>query len=37
LTDAGTSAWVVGVRDRADFRVMTLHNPARIVVDLRNH
>src|SRR5579872_5165910 len=29
--------WVVGVRDRVDFRVMALHNPARIVVDLRNH
>jgi len=29
--------WVVGVRDRVDFRVMTLHSPARIVVDLRNH
>lgn len=29
--------WVVGVRDRVDFRVMTLHNPARIVIDLRNH
>jgi hypothetical protein len=29
--------WVVGVRDRVDFRVMTLHNPARIVIDFRNH
>jgi hypothetical protein len=29
--------WALGVRDRVDFRVITLHNPARIVVDLRNH
>jgi hypothetical protein len=29
--------WVVGVRDRVGFRVLTLHNPARIVIDLRNH
>jgi hypothetical protein len=29
--------WVVGVRDRVDFRVIALHNPARIVIDLRNH
>jgi hypothetical protein len=28
---------VVGVRDRVDFRVLTLDNPARIVIDLRNH
>jgi hypothetical protein len=33
----GVLTWVVGVRDRTDFRVMTLHNPARIVIDLRNH
>jgi hypothetical protein len=33
----GVLTWVVGVRDRVDFRVMTLHNPARLVVDLRNH
>jgi hypothetical protein len=29
--------WVVGVRGHVGFRVMTLHNPARIVIDLRNH
>jgi hypothetical protein len=29
--------WVIGVRDRVDFRVLTLDNPARIVIDLRNH
>jgi len=29
--------WVVGVRDRVDFRVSALRAPARIVVDLRNH
>jgi hypothetical protein len=29
--------WVVGVRDRVDFRVMTLRNPVRIVIDFRNH
>jgi hypothetical protein len=33
----GVLTWVVGVRDRVDFRVMMLHDPARIVVDLRNH
>ena len=29
--------WVVGVRDRVDFRVITLRSPARLVVDFRNH
>jgi hypothetical protein len=33
----GVLTWVVGVRDRVDFRVIALHNPARIVVDFRNH
>jgi hypothetical protein len=33
----GVLTWHIGVRDRVDFRVMTLHNPARIVVDVRNH
>jgi hypothetical protein len=33
----GVLTWAVGVRDRVDFRVITLHNPARIVVDVRNH
>jgi hypothetical protein len=29
--------WVIGVRDRVDFRVIALSNPARIVIDFRNH
>jgi hypothetical protein len=29
--------WVVGISDRVDFRVTVLDNPARIVVDFRNH
>jgi hypothetical protein len=33
----GVLTWVIGVRDRVDFRVITLHNPARVVVDFRNH
>ena len=28
--------WVIGVRDTTDFRVTTLSNPARLVVDLRS-
>ena len=30
-------SWAVGVRDRVDFRVFTLNDPARVVVDVRNH
>jgi hypothetical protein len=30
-------SWVVGLADRVDFRVDTLTNPGRIVVDVRNH
>jgi len=33
----GTLTWVVGVRDRVDFRVTTLTGPPRLVVDFRNH
>ena len=33
----GVLTWVVGVRDQVDFRVFTLDEPARLVVDLRNH
>ena len=30
-------AWVVGISDKVDFRVDTLEDPTRIVVDVRNH
>jgi hypothetical protein len=30
-------SWAVGLADRVDFRVITLDDPARIVVDFRNH
>lgn len=30
-------SWAVGLEDRVDFRVLTLDNPARLVVDFRNH
>jgi len=30
-------AWVVGISDEVDFRVDTLEDPTRIVVDVRNH
>jgi hypothetical protein len=30
-------SWVVGLADRVDFRVDTLTNPGRIVIDVRNH
>ena len=33
----GVLTWVVGVRDRVDFRVTTLRSPARLVIDFRNH
>jgi hypothetical protein len=29
--------WAVGLTDRVDFRVTTLEDPARLVVDFRNH
>lgn len=29
--------WAIGVRDRADFRVLALKAPPRLVVDVRNH
>jgi hypothetical protein len=29
--------WAIGLDSRVDFRVTTLDNPARLVVDLRNH
>lgn len=29
--------WAIGVEEQVDFRVRTLDNPARLVVDLRNH
>jgi hypothetical protein len=30
-------AWAVGLDSRVDFRVTTLDDPARLVVDFRNH
>lgn len=29
--------WVAGLRDRVDFRVSTLADPPRLIVDFRNH
>jgi hypothetical protein len=29
--------WIVGLSDRVDFRVLTLAEPPRLVIDLRNH
>ena len=29
--------WVVGLSDEVDFRVLTLENPSRLVIDVRNH
>jgi hypothetical protein len=29
--------WMIGLSDRVDFRVRTLENPARLVIDFRNH
>ena len=29
--------WAVGLDDRVDFRVLTLDDPPRLVVDFRNH
>lgn len=33
----GVLTWVVGLRDRVDYRVTTLTGPPRLVVDFRNH
>ena len=33
----GVLTWAVGLRDRVDFRVTTLTDPPRLVVDFRNH
>ncbi len=33
----GVLTWVVGLNDRVDFRVLTLTDPPRLVVDFRNH
>lgn len=33
----GVLHWAVGLADRVDFRVSTLENPSRVVVDFRNH
>jgi hypothetical protein len=30
-------SWAIGVHDKAAFRVLTLGNPARLVVDVQNH
>lgn len=30
-------SWAIGVHDKVAFRVLTLQNPARLVVDLQNH
>ena len=30
-------SWAIGVQEQVDFRVRALDNPARLVVDLRNH
>ena len=30
-------SWAVGLSDRVDFRVLTLQDPPRLVVDFRNH
>jgi hypothetical protein len=30
-------SWAIGLSDRVDFRVTTLDDPARLVVDFRNH
>ncbi len=29
--------WAIGTREKVNFRVLTLDNPARLVVDLQNH
>ena len=31
------ATWAIGVRDRVPFRVLTLDDPARLVVDVANH
>jgi hypothetical protein len=33
----GVLNWAIGVRDKVDFRVYSLANPTRLVIDVRNH
>jgi hypothetical protein len=33
----GVLSWAIGMHDKAAFRVLTLGNPARLVVDVQNH
>ena len=33
----GVLTWAVGLNDRVDFRVLTLRDPPRLVIDFRNH
>jgi hypothetical protein len=33
----GVLTWVAGLRDQVDFRVTTLTDPPRLVIDFRNH
>lgn len=33
----GNLLWAIGLRDAVDFRVLTLENPTRLVVDVGNH
>jgi hypothetical protein len=33
----GVLSWAIGVHDKVAFRVLTLDDPARLVVDLQNH
>ena len=33
----GVLTWAVGLNDRVDFRVLTLQDPPRLVLDFRNH
>jgi hypothetical protein len=33
----GVLTWAVGLADRADYRITTLDDPPRLVVDFRNH
>jgi hypothetical protein len=33
----GVLTWAMGLNDRVDFRVLTLQDPPRLIVDVRNH
>ena len=33
----GVLTWAIGLNDRVDFRVLTLQDPPRLVIDVRNH